>query len=250
MIMIWNTKIDDDDQSSRYYDVRTVDGIGRSVVGINHQLERACEFVIDTVPSRINRHFESVRSTWICVDRLLPGNRRVAITASFNIDFLTFYPRDQDMYRHDDMFILHGSILDPEKNPLFDHDRDVFAERLLHKTHECWVRSWRLLEDVMGRPAKRWPVRLWIHQKPERVWEINAEDKLVERPDLAPADERMLQIGPPGPPVSPEEEAEVDRLQRMPPDEQMMYLSGLAKEHDRQHPPPVRKPVPLPPWRV
>lgn len=259
MSIEWNVRCSNKHVYERHYDVFSVSGTcgttnGSTEVGINYLISRMCEWVISESPKKINRYFETVRATWICIDELMAYDRpRATVRAPFRITFLSFYPREQDIYRHDDMFRGDFTLYAPETNNIFSSDREIFAGRLLCKTHECWVRSWKLLEDVMGRPAKRWPVRVWIHQKPERVWDIDANDQLVERPDLAPADERMLQMFPTGPepfPVTPEESAEVDRLMQMSSDSQMMYLSGLAKEHDQKFPPPHRKPVPLPPWRV
>ena len=256
MIMEWHTAADGSRPEHRYYDVRSVSGICRTTVGVDYQVSRACEWVIDNSPGKVNRFFESVWSTWICIDRIDSDDPRVTVGAWFNIDFLTFYPRDQDPFRHDDRFTLRGMIMNEGECPFYDNNRDIFADRLLHKTHESWVRSWKLLEEVLGRPIKRWPVRLWVHQKPETVWEIDEQDRLVERPDLAPADEQMLQLFRPGttPLMTPlelaAEDKEVEELIGELPHDQIQHLDKIFDKNHKNAPDSTRTPVPLPPWRT
>lgn len=109
--------------------------------------------------------------------------------------FSPIYPPDGDdgpLHRLNDLFYLQISFARPCDNPYYSDDREVLALRLLHTAHQAWVDSWNLMEQVEGHPRRKWPVKLWIHRHPERVWEITEDGQLVEVDGHPPVDESII----------------------------------------------------------
>lgn len=201
MLLFENTPWNYDDTDRRYNQF-IASGHTRSEYGVSVLLARFCEWIIQRSSARIDLRYENVSTTWLCIDHLIPGAKlRVGEGKSihFALQALSAYSAEPyPMDRRNDLFCCSISLFNPANCPFYSDDRTVFAPWLLGKVHRAWIESWNLRQIVDGtpKPKPKWPVKLWIHKEPDRIWEIREDEVLVPLPADPRIDESLIELEP------------------------------------------------------
>lgn len=174
-----------------------------SEFGMEFLTSRVSEFVMYSSMNTINPFYEKIDCTWIC---LTPSKIDEVLhrTPSFRVDFLTIYPLGKHEYQNrvPTLFTFALSLVKFRNSTLFENNDGSFSSKLRSLLHRCWVEAEINIKKIHGCPNhSRWPVKLWVHGIPERVWEITADDQLVERPGHPPVDESIIEPLYPQPPA-------------------------------------------------
>jgi hypothetical protein len=198
-----------DDDPRQKLRVLSVNGHALSELALFEHLRRMSELVQSRSVLKMRPDIESCE-IWICVDHHYPGmvrDSKKTLWPTFTIYCLLAYiPKIPTAPPHmNEVLILRESLASPRACPWYTDDRPTFAGRLLHLVGKCWIETaefWKKIEQPKN-PRPQWPVKMWIHGVPERVWEITADGQLMERPDHPPVDESIVE------PRYPEPSAEI-----------------------------------------
>jgi hypothetical protein len=176
------------------------DAYARSADGVVVCIERLFETAIARATSMVNITFETVSCTAVCIDREFKGLERRnvhGLEPKADVIAVTVYPPERGIPgpggpRQNDVYTLRLGFYKPHDNPYYSDDREILAPRLLHSAHKAWVDAWNLMVEVQGHTRPKWPVKFWIHGRPNEVYVLTDDDRLELDPTHPPIDENII----------------------------------------------------------
>jgi len=167
--------------------------------GVELFMQHVFQAAIGKACGKINVTFEAIEATWVCIDWWFEGNQRSIKTNQMPatvLKLVTLYPPERGTPspggRRNDVFDLSIHFKRPRENPYYSDDREVFARRLLQTASKVWVDTWNLMEEIEGGARRKWPVKLWVHGRPNEIYQPRPDGVAERLEGHAPVDERIV----------------------------------------------------------
>lgn len=182
------------------FNLRRGEGAGGTDFGVSALMDRASTYVIHHSFRQINWTIENVRFIYICVDWNMQES--IAISRSLIYKWRAVYRPMKTEKRLDDVYELWTSLVGIDCSKIYSPNRSVLGERLIGLMGKSWKQSWEFYHDCNYGPNPRiggrrfripwWPVRIWLHGRPELAYDLTEAGELVEVPGGLGVDEAQI----------------------------------------------------------